>query len=136
MTPSHPHENIVDGSTGCQTQPIDGPRSCARYCCNFLVRLKSQKKSLPLLSPLQTNRPSGLTAISHAYPATLCPSNFFFFWGEYRSPGRCARHTIYEHEREVIATNVSIRGLQRQSHKGKLSSNEVFEGRVFVLSTQ
>ena len=77
MTPSQPHENIVDGSTGCQTQPIDGPRSCARYCCNFLVRLKSQKKSLPLLSPLQTNLPSGLTAISHAYPATLCPSNFF-----------------------------------------------------------
>jgi len=26
----------------------------------------------------------------------------------------------------VIATNISICGLQRQSHKGKLSSNEVF----------
>ena len=35
--------------------------------------------------------------------------------------------TIYDDEREVIATYVSTCGLQRQSHKGKLSSNEVFE---------
>jgi hypothetical protein len=36
-----------------------------------------------------------------------------------------ARCTVYEDEREVIATNVSTCGLQRQSHKGKLSS--IFE---------
>ena len=46
-----------------------------------------------------------------------------------------ARCTVYEDEREVIATNVSTCGLQRQSHKGKLSSNEVFERRVFILNT-
>ena len=39
---------------------------------------------------------------------------------------RCAS-IVYEEEREVIATYVSTCGLQRQSHKGKLSSNEVFE---------
>jgi len=33
---------------------------------------------------------------------------------------------VYKDEREVIATSVSTRGLQ-QAHKGKLSSNEVFE---------
>jgi len=32
---------------------------------------------------------------------------------------------VYEDEREVIATYVSTCGLQRQSHKGKLNSNEV-----------
>jgi len=37
------------------------------------------------------------------------------------------RFTVYEDEREVIATNVSTCGLQKQSHKDKLSSNEVFE---------
>jgi len=36
-----------------------------------------------------------------------------------------ARFTVYEDEREVIATNVSTCGLQRQSNKGKASSNEV-----------
>jgi len=30
-------------------------------------------------------------------------------------------------EREAIATNISTCGLQRQSHKGRLSPNEVFE---------
>ena len=40
--------------------------------------------------------------------------------------GRCA-FMVYEDERVVIATNVSACGLQMQSHKGKLSSNEVFE---------
>jgi len=38
-----------------------------------------------------------------------------------------ARFKVYEDEREVIETYVSTCGLQRQSHKGKLSSNEVFE---------
>jgi hypothetical protein len=38
-----------------------------------------------------------------------------------------ARFIVIEDEREVIATNVSTCSLQRQSHKGKLSSNEVFE---------
>jgi len=38
-----------------------------------------------------------------------------------------ARFTVYEDEREVIVTNVSTCCLQRQSNKGKLSSNEVFE---------
>ena len=38
-----------------------------------------------------------------------------------------ARFIVYEGEREAIATYVSTCGLQRQSHKGKLSSNEVFE---------
>ena len=33
-----------------------------------------------------------------------------------------ARFIVYEDEREVIATNVSTCGLQRQSNKGKLSS--------------
>ena len=33
----------------------------------------------------------------------------------------------YDDEREVIATNVNACGLQMQSHKDKLSSNEVFE---------
>ena len=36
------------------------------------------------------------------------------------------RFIVYEDEREVITTNVSTRGLQRQS-KGKLNSDEVFE---------
>ena len=33
--------------------------------------------------------------------------------------------TVYEDERETIRTNVSECGLQRQSNKGKLSSNKV-----------
>lgn len=33
--------------------------------------------------------------------------------------------TIYDDEREMILTYVSTYGLQRQSNKGKLSSNEV-----------
>ena len=40
--------------------------------------------------------------------------------------GRCAL-VVYEDEREVIATNVSTCGLQKQSNKAKLSSHEVFE---------
>jgi len=36
-----------------------------------------------------------------------------------------ARFTVYEDEREGIITYVSTSGLQRQSNKGKLSSNEV-----------
>jgi len=43
------------------------------------------------------------------------------------SPLEDARLVVYEDEREVIATYVSTYGLQRQSHKGKQSSNEVFE---------
>ena len=35
--------------------------------------------------------------------------------------------SVYEDEREVIATYVSTCGLQRQSHEGKLSANEVFK---------
>ena len=37
-----------------------------------------------------------------------------------------ARFRVYKDEKEVIATiNVSACGLQKQSHKGKLRSNEV-----------
>ena len=36
-----------------------------------------------------------------------------------------SRFTVYEDEKEVIATNVSTCSLQMQSHKGKLSSNKV-----------
>ena len=38
-----------------------------------------------------------------------------------------ARFIVYEDKREMIITYVSTCGLQRQSHKGKLSSNVVFE---------
>ena len=45
--------------------------------------------------------------------------------GSFTISGRCAFHSL--EERGVIATNVSTSDLQRQSHKGKLSSNEAFE---------
>ena len=34
---------------------------------------------------------------------------------------------ICDDERKMIVTYISAYGMQRQSHKGKLSSNEVFE---------
>ena len=40
------------------------------------------------------------------------------------SPGRCAFHSLWRW-RKMIVTSVSTCGLQRQSNKGKLSSNEV-----------
>jgi len=42
-----------------------------------------------------------------------------------------ARFTVYEDKRKVIATNVSTCGLQKQSHKSKLRSNEVAKQSIF-----
>jgi len=44
----------------------------------------------------------------------------FQYWGL-----EDARLRFYKDEKEVIATNVSTCSLQKQSHKGKLRSNEV-----------
>ena len=47
-----------------------------------------------------------------------------------------ARFTVYENEREVIATYVSTYGLQRQSSKGIVSSNVKPNIQDFILNTQ
>ena len=40
-------------------------------------------------------------------------------------PWKITHFRFYKDEKEVNATNVSTCGLQKQSHKGKLRSNEV-----------
>ena len=40
---------------------------------------------------------------------------------------------IYDDEREVIATNVSTCGLQRQSNKGKLRSNKTAKSSTLYI---
>ena len=57
-------------------------------------------------------------------PIVPMPANYFLFL-PIVAVLEDACFTVYEDKRKVIATNVSTCGLQKQSHKSKLRSNEV-----------
>lgn len=75
--PSQPQVATLLGSMGCHLTSMQTPSWTLRVR-RFLHDFQFQTQSLPSPSPEARNYPSGEKSIPQAYPALVCPANFFF----------------------------------------------------------
>ena len=108
---------------GCPVKTLWPPAANARVGLLFKDQTLMELDGTPPPPPSASSPWLVVALLSTTYPPCCWCAATGVGW--YTPLLEDARFTVYEDERETIATFVSVYGLQGQSNKGKLSSNEV-----------